>query len=331
MKEVKFFVTSDVSWYKDFSDKISKALGVAFTRVNNTIHLPKSTGEGQFEFFELEEGLGILKTSIKVNQNLKFKLLPHQSNEYLIVHFNQRPSKSFIINSTGNKIFVGKDWKGGVFYSGSGSVIELVLQANELAKSVSLIIHRIWISRHLSNVNISLDKEQCRKFLTNEGVQGFLNLDIEILKTVEDIHSMNAPAEWGKVQLKGLTFKLLSQCILTASDKNKSNRLDYKDVMRVIQLKESLQQNNNQIWPKTEVAARQCMMSRSKFLRLFKLIYNKNYYDLYQEIRMQTAAEMLERGSSVAETGRFVGFVNTSHFSKVFKDHFFIEPSQYKK
>ncbi|MNE36147.1 DNA-binding transcriptional regulator AraC [compost metagenome] len=167
--------------------------------------------------------------------------------------------------------------------------------------------------------------------MTNESVQGFLDLNIDILKTVEEIHSMNTPAEWGKVKLKGLTFKLLSQCVLTASDKNKSNKLDYKDVMRVIQLKESLQLNNNQIWPKTEVAARQCMMSRSKFLRLFKLVYNKNYYDLYQEIRMQTAAEMLERGSSVAETGRFVGFVNTSHFSKVFKDHFFIEPSQYKK
>lgn len=331
MKEVRFFVTSDESWYKNFSDKISKVLGVTFTKVNNTIHLPKSIGEGKFEFFELEEGLGILNTGIKVYQNLKFKLLPHQSNEYLIVHFNQRPSKSYIIDSANNKTFIGHDWKGGVFYSGSGLGVELVLPANELEKSVSLIIHRIWVHRYLSKNNNSFEIELWNKFITNEGVQNFLDLNIDILKTVEDIQSMNAPEEWGKVQLKGYTFKLLSQCILAASNKNQSNKPDYKDVMRVIQLKENLQQNNNQIWPKTEVASRQCMMSRSKFLRLFKLIYNKNYYDLYQEIRMQTAAEMLERGSSVAETGRFVGFVNTSHFSKVFKDHFFIEPSQYKK
>ncbi|MNE22492.1 DNA-binding transcriptional regulator AraC [compost metagenome] len=118
--------------------------------------------------------------------------------------------------------------------------------------------------------------------------------------------------------------------MLAVSNYSKHKRLDYKDVMRIISLKEKMQETVNQIWPKTEVAAKQCMMSRSKFLRLFKIIYDRNYYDLYQDIRMQKAAEMLERGSSVAETSREVGFVNTSHFSKVFKDHFFIEPSLYK-
>jgi AraC-like DNA-binding protein len=71
-------------------------------------------------------------------------------------------------------------------------------------------------------------------------------------------------------------------------------------------------------------------MSPTKLKRLFKQIFGNSIFNYYQQFRMQKAALLLkERELSVSEVGYKMGFVNLSHFSRVFEQHIGIKPKRY--
>lgn len=70
-------------------------------------------------------------------------------------------------------------------------------------------------------------------------------------------------------------------------------------------------------------------MSVSKFKRLFKFYFDTTPYRYQLRIRMEKAMKILKQGCySVSETGYRMGYSNPSQFSKAFKNHFGILPSQ---
>jgi AraC-like DNA-binding protein len=73
-------------------------------------------------------------------------------------------------------------------------------------------------------------------------------------------------------------------------------------------------------------------MSPTKLKRLFKQIFGNSIFNYYQEFRMKEAAMLLKDGKlSVSEVGYRMGFINLSHFSKVFKAHVGMRPKQYNR
>jgi AraC-like DNA-binding protein len=71
-------------------------------------------------------------------------------------------------------------------------------------------------------------------------------------------------------------------------------------------------------------------MSPTKLKRLFKQIFGNSIFNYYQQFRMQKAALLLKEGKlSVSEVGYKMGFVNLSHFSRVFEQHIGIKPKRY--
>jgi AraC-like DNA-binding protein len=73
-------------------------------------------------------------------------------------------------------------------------------------------------------------------------------------------------------------------------------------------------------------------MSPSKLKRLFKQIFGDSIFSYYQEFRMKDAARLLkEEKLSVSDVGYQLGFINLSHFSKVFKEHIGMKPKQYSR
>jgi AraC-like DNA-binding protein len=73
-------------------------------------------------------------------------------------------------------------------------------------------------------------------------------------------------------------------------------------------------------------------MSPSKLKRLFKQVFGNSIFSYYQGFRMQEAARLLkEEKLSVSEVGCQLGFINLSHFSRVFKEHIGMKPKQYSR
>ena len=73
-------------------------------------------------------------------------------------------------------------------------------------------------------------------------------------------------------------------------------------------------------------------MSPTKLKRLFKQIFGNNIFSYYQEFRMKEGARLLkEEKLSVSDVGYQLGFINLSHFSRVFNEHIGMKPKQYSR
>lgn len=76
--------------------------------------------------------------------------------------------------------------------------------------------------------------------------------------------------------------------------------------------------------------ARVACMSRTKFFAQFKQHLGCTPIAYQQQIRLKTAAVKLAQGQQITQTCFALGFVNTSHFSRCFKQLFGLSPRQYK-
>lgn len=80
----------------------------------------------------------------------------------------------------------------------------------------------------------------------------------------------------------------------------------------------------------TESAARECRLSRGYFNLCFQKLYNVSFYVYELNYRLKRASEDLASGRyTVKETASLWGFADTAHFSRTFKKHFSLSPSEY--
>jgi DNA-binding response OmpR family regulator len=72
--------------------------------------------------------------------------------------------------------------------------------------------------------------------------------------------------------------------------------------------------------------------SRSQFYRKIKATTGLGVNELIRNFRLQRGAQLLEqRWGSVSQIAYEIGFSSSSYFSKCFKDHFGVHPSEYSK
>ncbi|WP_036604259.1 helix-turn-helix domain-containing protein [Paenibacillus assamensis] len=81
-----------------------------------------------------------------------------------------------------------------------------------------------------------------------------------------------------------------------------------------------------------EGLCRQFNLSKSYFCALFKRYTGKTFNDYLIDLRIRKAAEMLlNTDSTITEIGYGVGFNDIAYFSRIFKRHTGVSPSQFKR
>ncbi len=82
--------------------------------------------------------------------------------------------------------------------------------------------------------------------------------------------------------------------------------------------------------PRLSELARSFGMSETKMKRLFRQIFGDSIYNYFQTARMEQAAILLKQTSlSVSEIGFELGFINLSHFSRLFERFYGMTPKKY--
>ena len=76
---------------------------------------------------------------------------------------------------------------------------------------------------------------------------------------------------------------------------------------------------------------REMAMSRTLFYGKLKTLTGQGPQDFMRLIRLEQAVLYLKLGESVLDVSVKTGFVNVKYFSTVFKKHFGVSPSKYKK
>jgi AraC-like DNA-binding protein len=73
-------------------------------------------------------------------------------------------------------------------------------------------------------------------------------------------------------------------------------------------------------------------MSRSSFAEHFTALFGRSVMDFVREVRLRESARLLQTTDrSIDDIAGKVGFSSRSHFSGVFRDHFGVTPTNYRK
>lgn len=81
-----------------------------------------------------------------------------------------------------------------------------------------------------------------------------------------------------------------------------------------------------------EMLCQEISVSRTQLHRKMKELTGLSTAEFIRNIRLEQAARLLkERHANISQVAYTLGFVNTAHFSKVFKQHFGVPPSEYGK
>ncbi|MGJ1265549.1 helix-turn-helix transcriptional regulator [Sphingobacterium spiritivorum] len=330
--EVSTYINSEISCLTDIANALSKTFNETITLKDNRIDLPQSAGEGYISMVELSTGLALLKANVRFKNQVKFLRNTVRSNAHLFIHFNLSESSFMIKKENGKMIDAGVDWEEAVFYSSSGKGVEMELPEDKWAKWVTIIIHRSWLINKQLSYNSDIGEDVIQSFIQNKTVQGMVNLTMEEMSIAFRLLEEKDQQTCMRLQTKGKVLQLLSHFISRhTQNRNDHPYADFSDVSRIMQVVGKMEKNSHSTWPTISLIANKCMMSRTKFITLFKSIYGKSYHNLMMDIRMQKAAEFLQIGEAISEVGQKVGFSNLSHFAKTFKQVFHIEPSKYKQ
>lgn len=132
-----------------------------------------------------------------------------------------------------------------------------------------------------------------------------------------------------RIKAEELICRLLME--LEKRDEKQLHALNIHDIETIYKVKEQMLQHL-ETPPVIKKLAVWAGMSPSKLKSLFKQIFGNSIFSYYQEFRMKEAARLLkEEKLSVSDVGYQMGFVNLSHFSKVFNEHIGAKPKQYSR
>jgi two-component system response regulator YesN len=80
-----------------------------------------------------------------------------------------------------------------------------------------------------------------------------------------------------------------------------------------------------------EVAAARCGLKHPQLTRLFHRTYGLTFRDYVVRYRLREARRLLrDPGAKVADVAEIVGFTDFSYFSRMFKRHFGLQPSEHR-
>jgi AraC-like DNA-binding protein len=132
-----------------------------------------------------------------------------------------------------------------------------------------------------------------------------------------------------KIKAEELICRLLIE--LEKRDEKQLYPLNSHDLQTIYKIKAQMLDHLD-VPPVIEELAAAAGMSATKLKRLFRQIFGSSIFNYYQQFRMHEAARLLkEEKRSVSETGYRLGFVNLSHFSRVFFEHIGMKPKQYSR
>lgn len=112
---------------------------------------------------------------------------------------------------------------------------------------------------------------------------------------------------------------------------NENNKVDQFDSDRLIDVIKFVRGNLDKPITLKQIAEIACMTKES-FCRFFKNRTKKSFFQYLEDLRMALACELLIQSSdkSISDIAYACGYNSSSHFCKIFKDHYWQSPYQYR-
>ncbi len=332
MVEVEYALTTGPKILELAAESIGSAFGEKIETANNALVFPPSVATGKAEFISLDGGLSVMLMDCRFAKEVKFIRNSLPINDFHVLHFNLSTGPVLLSAHNGQVVDVGTDWKNAIYYSTSGLGAKLYPSTDSNVRIINIVFSRAWLTKHYDIEKVPLHPAYASEFLMDEPVQFFMDLNLRMLLIAEEMLVSAPPLNMQRLFYEGCAKRLIALAVeRLAMPGNNNEKLKFHEVSAVMGVKERMSRAINKPIPSLDEIAVECVMSKTKYAALFKAIYHKSYLDYFLQIKMQKAAELLLKGTSVAEVGHAVGYNNLSHFARAFKDYFNTTPKLYQK
>ncbi len=127
--------------------------------------------------------------------------------------------------------------------------------------------------------------------------------------------------------LRGKAYEMLGQLTAHIQDLAHFTGLNAggRDLMRVERARKLLEAHPEQDWT-IESLAQSVELNTKKLKQGFRQSYDSGVYGYLQKVRIERAAQLLKQQGAVSEVAAAVGYSSASHFAKVFRRYYGINP-----
>lgn len=314
------------------ADRLSKEAGKPVYVKDNGLVFPPELAQGRFEYHPLDIGLSMVIIDCLFLEPIQFYRRPMPMNYFQAVSFNLSSISLAIQDRDGAKIHIGDCWEKKIVCSTSEN--GLGWQAPRNGKIRMLFIHmdKGWTQKKYKIARAPNNIPFVKELKMNLPLQFTLDLDLDLLMCAQDILMTPPPAYMAKLFYKGEVKMLLALVVQRLLKKPaKELKLKYTDIITIMSVVKEIENTFEKPVPSLDEAAQKCLMSQSKFVTLFKSLYNKSYVHFFNEKKMEKAQEFLLQEKDVRDVAKTLGFVNVSHFIKLFKEYYNETPKNYIK
>ncbi|PHN02345.1 helix-turn-helix domain-containing protein [Flavilitoribacter nigricans] len=318
MRTIQFPLLTPEKWYELLHRQLPSTI-----RENQFI-FDRELGKGKLQYTFLQEGLWVNQMNFELHDPIKLLRVAREKNDCFAINFYL--SNSAIDYEDGRNSFkLGIENLSILLNSATGD-IEFIIPANTPVRIFNLGFTREWLKSTLLNAE-NVDKLG-KLFLSDDPIYIVENLDFKFKNILNDL-DLNTVS---RLRLFSGILQLLDYLVIKlnsrVSESLHTANIHYADLEQLMKAKNQLDTHLEESIPVEELA-QGAGMSLSKFKRLFKQVFGTTPYKYYLQNRMEKAMEMLLSGrQSVSEVGFLIGYTNLSQFTKAFKKHHGILPSE---
>jgi AraC-like DNA-binding protein len=332
MKHVEYYHSINRSSFLQFANALGKATG-EIVRVNgNELIMPPSLATGRLEYYDLKTGCSIEIVDCVFHKNIRLRQIVTSGSDGYKVLFNIGDAPVQINGEKTEAVNMGSSMADSVFFTSFTTGADVQIECGQSLKLIALYFRHDWGLKCMLRDSIPARVSRLKQFANYQPMQFSTCMDLKSRACIEEIFLMKAPPGMLLRMLEGCAYKLMALFFHNLVEEDVAEkRIVSQDAMRIIQFKKQLEQKLYEPIPTVEEAAEKCLVSRTKFLRLFRELFEKSYGAFFIGRRISLAKDLLDQGLSVMDAGNEVGYINTSHFIKAFRKHYGFTPGNYQQ
>lgn len=318
-------VQTVIDYLLEFPEKLH------FVKINELSHdgilaykMLSDYGNGTFQIIRFEHDLMFILMA-DYTPNTTFEKITEISEEYMEISQFETNSSSFQIG--GRK---RRQVEKGIFcYINTQKTAYTYCEAGKPVRFTKVILLPEYFHKYFRLYYGQKDKPffPLKNYITKHPNLPELNFIFQQIRNCE------AEGTILKIYLESKVMELLS-LVIQGTEKEEKHipvKLDYKDI-RSLKKTVTFMKNDLSAYPTGKELAKLAGMSPTRYQLAFRKYYGTTPYEYLKEMRLNQALLLLKNSDyKISTIAAKVGYHNSGHFARLFKEAYGLEPKTYKK
>lgn len=317
----KFITSPDFNFLTEFAEQFQARI------LDDKMFIPESMGSGYIRRIDLSPDYKLLIHHYILKEDLLIRrIAPDNRHDLINIIFICNEETA---NIPVNEVNVNRNSDYAIQIASSDLELEVCFPAGMEIFYTVLGVRAKTLQELL---NLKTTNQIVKKIIENN--TGFIfheEMDLDIFKTLriltDETKEDGLSHFFYLIKVQELLY-LLFKKLMQRTD-NHQIHLNITDIEKLYEIRAAVLSDLSKP-PTLKLLAQSAGLSETKMKDLFKQVFGDSIYNYYQRARMKQAAYLLkEKRYSVSETGYELGFLNLSHFSRIFKRYYGFLPKRY--